>query len=220
MILRRRVMVALIGLAMVVFAGCSSVDSTRKQDYDFSGLKKTAVVSVTGDLRGARTKNQVATFIQMELMRKGYSVIERQEVQKLLKEQDFQRSDVTQVADAARAGEVLNVPVVVMSDIKVDRDRVDMTMKMVDVETAEVVWIGETTGRSGRTLATVGGALVGAGAGVVAGGSRSGRIVGGVLGGAAGGVAGHTLTAAEADLVKKMVKKIGTVMPSRMGSME
>ncbi len=215
---KRNVAVLVVSLFAVWFAGCSRVDSVRKPGYDFSTIKKTAVVSVTGDLRGARTRNQVATLVQKELMRKGYGVVEREEIDAILEEQKFQRSDITTSSGAARAGRVLNIPVAVMTDIQVQRDRVDMTMKMVDVETAEVVWIGETTGHSGRTLATFGGALVGATAGVVAGGDETGRIAGGVIGGALGGAAGHTLTPSETDLVRKMIEKIGTVMPSHVGT--
>jgi PBP1b-binding outer membrane lipoprotein LpoB len=218
MLRKRGIIIVLLGMAVVLFTGCSQVTSSRKSGYDFSAIEKTAVVSVTGDLAGARTKNQVTTLVELELLGKGYSVIERERIDTILEEQKFQRSDITTTNGAARAGHVLNIPAAVMTDIQVKRDRVDMTMKMVDVETGEIVWIGQTTGHSGRTLATFGGAVVGAAAGVAAGGDESGRIVGGVVGGALGGAAGHTLTASETDLVRKMIEKIGTVMPSHVGT--
>lgn len=218
MIRKRVLSIMLLGMAVIWFTGCSRVDSVRKKGFDFSTIKKTAVVSVTGDLRAARTRRQVATLVQKELIRKGYGVIERKEMNTILEEQKFQRSDITTTDGAARVGRVLNIPVAVMTDIEVQRDRVDMTMKMVDVETGEIVWLGETTGHSGRTLATFGGAVVGAAAGVAAGGDNTGRIAGGIVGGALGGAAGYTLTDSETDLVRKMIEKIGTVMPSHLGT--
>jgi TolB-like protein len=201
---------------VLLLAGCKSVDTVQKPGYNFGQITRTAVVDVSGDLRGKQTKDQVASFIQMELMRNGYGVVERQKVNEVLKEQEFQRGGATQAADAARAGRILNVPAVVMSTMRVKAERVDMTMKMIDVETAELVWMGEASGKTHRTLATAGGAIAGAAGGALLGGDRTGQVVGGVLGGAAGGGAGYLLTPDEAKMVRGLVKKIGQQMPRGM----
>jgi TolB-like protein len=201
---------------MAVLAGCTSVDTVQAPGYDFGKVTQTAVVSVDGDIRGKQSKDQVASFIQMELIRNGFGVVERQKVDTVLKEQEFQRGEKTQATDAARVGRILNVPAVVMSTLRVKAERVDMTMKMVDVETAQVVWIGQASGKTQRTLAVAGGALAGAAGGALLGGNTTGEIVGGVLGGAAGGGAGYLLTPDEAKMVRGLVKKIGKRMPRGM----
>ena len=91
-----------------------------------------------------------------------------------------------------------------------------MTMKMIDVETAELVWMGQASGKTHRTLASAGGALAGAAGGVLLGGDSTGKVVGGVVGGALGGGAGYALTPDEAKLVRDIVKKLGKNMPPAM----
>ncbi|MFW5996397.1 MAG: CsgG/HfaB family protein [Lentisphaeria bacterium] len=194
-------------------AGCSTVDQQVSPAFQQKSPDRIAVVDITGDIRGNANKNQVEDFFVKELMGKGYRVIERERVDKLLDEQDFQRSDRTSTDEAAKIGEVINVPAVAMVDVNVDDEKISLTGRMVDVESGEVLWIGSSRGGSGKTLSTVAGAVVGGAAGSQVG-SGSGRTAATIAGGALGGAAGKTMAPQTARVVEKSIQRMVKELPS------
>ena len=206
-------------MAALLVAGCASSEgeSYAVAGYDFASLDKVAIVEVTGRVHGETVKNQVADMFTMELIKKGYGVIARTEIQPLLKEQEFQNSDITTNEGAALAGRVKNVPAVMLINIPKYKEKMEMTAKLIDVEDATILWIGTGTGSTGKTLATIVGAAAGATAGaVIAGGDSSDRVLGGVLGGVVGGVAGNALSPDQAKQVRKIVAKACKTLPARI----
>jgi len=193
-----------------MLAGCASEkgESVMMAGFDFSSISKVAVLDPSGDVYGETKKNQIADFFIMELMSKGYTCIARTQMKQLLDEQDFQSSDVTSEVDAVKIGKILNVPVVMMVNIPRFEQKIDVTAKLVRVEDGTILWVGEGSGSTGKTLSTIAGAALGAAAGaVVAGGDSSDRVVGGVIGGVVGGVAGNALSPEQAEQFRKIIKK-------------
>lgn len=206
-------------MAALLVAGCASSEgeSYATAGYDFSSLNKIAIVEVIGRVYGDTVKNQISDFYTMELIKKGYTVIERSQVQSVLKEQEFQASDITTNEGAAQAGKVLNVPAVMLINIPKYKEKMEMTAKLIDVEDGTILWIGSGSGSTGKTLATVAGAIGGAAIGAVAaGGDSNDRVVGGVIGGVVGGVAGNALSPDQAKQVKKVISKVCETLPSRI----
>ncbi|MCI0499745.1 MAG: CsgG/HfaB family protein [Planctomycetales bacterium] len=204
----------LLGLAAVSFLGCTSGKSYHHTSFDFSKIDKIAVVDVIGPVGSEAAKNQIADFFMMELLQKGYSPIERAQVQILLNEQKFQASDITSSEGAVQAGRILNVPVIMYINVPKFGDNIFITAKMVDVEDGSILWMGEGKGSGGKLLGTV----LGAAAGAIVGGAVSGdedRVLGAVGGGAAGGAAGYLLTPQTEEKVRKMTEKICKTMPVR-----
>lgn len=206
--------VLLISVLFVI--GCSKGESYVRAGYDFSQLNKIAVVDVAGVVQGDTAKNQIADFFGMELLKKGYEVVERAQVQALLDEQDFQSSDLTRADDAAKAGRILNVPVVLVANIPMYQEEMNMTAKMVNVEDASILWMGSASGSTGKTLATIFGAAAGAAAGVAVGGEGD-QVIGGVIGGVLGGVAGNALSPQQSENLQKLTKKMCKDLPMRFG---
>jgi hypothetical protein len=205
-------------LTVVVAGGCASQkgESYSRVDFNFSTLDKVAILDVSGAVPGEAAKNQIADFFNMELIQRGYTPIERSEVQKLLKEQEFQASDITSNTDAARAGNILNVPAVLLVNIPTYKEEMNMTAKIINVEDGSILWVGSASGSTGKTLSTIVGAAAGAAAGaVVAGGDTRDRVAGGVIGGVLGGVAGNALSPQQAEQVQKLIKKLCKDMPPR-----
>jgi hypothetical protein len=207
-------MLALAAAGVMVW-GCASGESYFRAGYDFSKVDKVAVIDVVGDVRGNAAKNQISDFFVMELLQKGYAPVERAQVQTLLKEQDFQASDITSAEEAARAGRILNVPVVMIVNIPEFGERMSMTAKMVNVEDGSILWLGSGTGKTQRFLGTVLGAAAGAGAGATVAGSDKGA-EGAVIGGVLGGVAAHELSPMKAEQARKVTKEICKSLPSRI----
>lgn len=206
-------------LAAVAVAGCASSDAESQAvaGYDFSKITKIAIVEVTGRVYSDAAKNKISNLVTMALMKKGYTFIERKDVKTLLKEQEFQSSDLTTDAGAARAGQILNVPAVMIIDIPKFRDgKIDMTAKLVDVEDGTILWMGSGSGSTNKTLGTIAGAAAGAALGAaVAGGDSSDRWLGAGIGAVAGGIAGNALTPTEEKQVSKVIAKVVKGFPSR-----
>lgn len=210
----RTLLVVLTCTVMVSLLGCSTAESYYQKGYDFSQVEKVAVVDVIGPVGGEAAKNQIADFFVMELLKKGYKPIERSQVQILLNEQKFQASDITSQTSVARAGEILNVPVVLFVNIPKFKESFSLTAKMVDVENGSILWMGSGEGTTGKTLGTIAGAAAGVVVGVATTG-RDDRVLGGIAGGVLGGAAGNLLTPNQEKAVRNVTEKICKTLPER-----
>lgn len=204
----------LLCIALIWSTGCATGDSTISPAFNEVKPEKIALIDISGDIRGDAPKNQVEDFFIAEMLEKGYRVIERSRVNKLLDEQDFQQSGRTTDSEAAEIGKILNVPAVVTLDANVEGEKVSVTGKMIDTETAEVLWVGSGGGGSGETMATAGGAVIGAITGSQVG-EGSGRVAGGVAGGVLGGAAGKALSPQTAKVVKNAISHMVEELPDR-----
>jgi hypothetical protein len=213
-------------LAALLVGGCASGkgESFVRTGYDFGTVEKVAVIEVSGAVQGEAVKNQISDFFGMELLKKGYVPVERAQVQALLREHEFQASDITSSEDAAKAGQILNVPAVLLVNIPTYKEEMNMTAKMIDVDDGSILWIdgsilwiGSGFGTTGKTFSTILGAAAGAAVGAtVAGGDSSDRVIGGVAGGVLGGVAGQALSPQQAEQVQKIIKRVCANLPPRM----
>lgn len=214
----RAVCVSVLLVALAV-AGCasSSGESYAAVGYNFANLDKVAIVEVTGKVYGDAVKNQISNLFTQTLMKKGYRVVERAQIKSVLKEQEFQSSDLTSSEGRAEVKKIFNVPAIMVIDIPKYKEKMSMSAKLLDVETGEVLWLGTGEGNTGKGAATAFGAIAGAAAGaVLAGGDTNDRVLGGVLGGVAGGVAGNLLSPEQEKVVRKVIDKVTESLPSRL----
>ncbi len=211
----KAVLIAVLLAAVVIVGGCATGESFVRADYDFSKVDKVAVIDVLGDVHSEAAKNQIADFFTMELLKKGYTPVERAQVKSILKEHEFQSKGLTLQENAVRAGKILNVPTVLVANIPNFKEEISITAKMIDVEDGGILWIGSGSGRTARTLSTIAGAAVGAGAGAAVGGENH-ETVGAIAGGVLGGVAGQALTPQKANKAKEIIKKLCEKLPPRL----
>ena len=210
----RLFVMTLLAALMLGTTGCISCEGYFKQDYDYNTVDKVAVIDVIGPVGGEAARNQIADFFAMELLKKGYSPIERAQVHVLLKEQEFQASGVTSTEDAARAGRILNVPVVLIINVPEYGEDVEMTAKMLDVEDGSILWMSSGKGKGGKFLGTLFGATAGAIAGYAVTGDDD-KVIGTVAGGVLGGAAGNMLSGDERDKMLEITRKVCETMPPR-----
>jgi hypothetical protein len=213
---RTGVLVVFVFAALTV--GCTTGESYTAAGFDFGTMSRIAIVEVDSVIRSDAAENQIGDFFVMELLKKGYTPIERQQVQAILAEQKFQASDLTSDEGAAQAGRILNVPGVMVVNIPEWGENISMTAKIINVEDGSIVWIGSGKGGSQRGLGTLLGAAIGAGAGAAAGGSDH-RGTGAVIGGVVGGAAGYMLSPEESQAAQKIVKKVTASLPPRATTM-
>ena len=209
-----------IALGLLLGAGCASQkgESVTSPNFKPVAVDKVAFVDVQGQVYGEPAKNRICDFYTMEFMRKGYAMISRAKVlERLEEEKALQASGITTDAQAAQAGKILNVPAVLMVNIPTYGEKMDMTAKLIDVETVEVLWIGSGSATTGKTKSTAAGAILGAVLGAAVGGNdTSDRVAGGVIGGVVGGIAGHALSPEEVNTLQKLIKeKICVSLPAR-----
>jgi hypothetical protein len=153
----------------------------------------------------------------MEFMRKGYRVVERQQVAAVLKEQGIQSSESMNEQQAVAAGKLLGVDAVVLVNIPEFDERMSLTAKVLHVKDGSALLISAGFAKTNRLLYTVGGAAVGAAVGALGGhaiGGDSGATVGGVGGGVLGGVAGEALSPQAAEKLQKLAKKMCDDLPN------
>jgi hypothetical protein len=206
-------------------AGCgqANAESQAVIGYDFGKIDKIAIVDVTGRVYNEAAKDRISDLFAMKLMEKGYTFIERKNIKALLKEQEFQASDLASKDNVARAGQILNVPAIMMISIpKYSGGKMDVTAKIVDVETGAVLWQGMGSGDTGKALSTFVGAVAGVAAGAAIGNVASGghsstsTVLGGVGGGIVGGVAGNALAPQEEEVLNKVITKMIEKLPARV----
>jgi len=200
--------------AVFLLSGCPSSESYSRSGYNFAELDKVAVLDVQGQLKSEASKNQIADFFSMELLKKGYSPIERTQVQSILTEQQFQASEVTRADEAAQAGRILNVPAVLLVNVPAFGENISITAKLIDVEDGSILWMGTGTGTTGKLLSTIAGAATGAAVGVATTGDDD-QVIGGVAGGVLGGVAGRALSPQETKKAKEIISMICKDLPQR-----
>ncbi len=220
-----RTVLAGVLLSMLAAAGCSSthVESSAALGYDFGKIDKIAIVDVTGRIYNEAAKDRISDLFAMKLMEKGYTFIERKNIKALLKEQQFQSSDLASKDNVAKAGRILNVPAIMIISIpKYSGGKMDVTAKIVDVESAAVLWQGMGSGDTGKALSTFVGAVAGVAAGAAIGNVASGghsstsTVLGGVGGGIIGGVAGNALAPKEEEVLNKVIAKMIEKLPARI----
>lgn len=202
---------------LVLISGCSSGESYVNPRVDFSNIDKVAVVDVIGNVGGEAARNQIADFFAMQLLKKGYSPIERAQVQTILDEQDFQASGLTPAEDAAKAGRIINVPTVIVINVPKFNEEMSITAKMLDVEDGSILWMGNGSGNTGKTLGTIVGATTGALIGATTTG-KDDRVVGGVAGGVLGGVAGNVLAPEKAKMAQNIIEDITKTLPASIAT--
>lgn len=209
-------------LAVVSFAafttGCASTDAsgTYSQAHDFSQIERVAISGISGAGNQEAAQEQVGAMFTQQLMELGYRPIERTRVRAVMEEQNFAQSDSTTSDGAARLGRILNVDAMIVVDVPEYGDDMSMSARMIDPETAEVIWTASGSGDMG--MAARAGTFIGGITGGLIGHEYGGAI--GTLGGAAAGAAagdltGRQMTPREQELAAELIIEITETLPSR-----
>jgi len=131
---RNRAVMFFLGLLLVSLAfPCHAQEQTMRPriavlDIAPSGVPQSLAVSVT-DLLSTELVNT-----------KMFEVIERRQVAKILNEQGFQQTGVTDSAAAAEVGKLLNTKRVVIGTLGKLGQKLVITIKIVDVEKANILF--------------------------------------------------------------------------------
>jgi len=201
-----KIVVNVLIIAILFIGGCSSgrAESHSRAGYNFSMLDSVAVVAVEGALQSEAAKNQIAEYFEMELLKKGYAPKEWTNIAAALKEQEVQASDLNTEAGIVEAGEIINVPAILIVNVPRFGDDIAIMAKMVDVADGSVLWIGNGTTKIKG--------LFDFASGWGAGGREENELFGGMV----GNVATYALSPKEAEKVQRLIRRMCKTLPSRL----
>jgi curli biogenesis system outer membrane secretion channel CsgG len=98
-------------LILVFVSGCVT-NMAVKPGYDFSKVRRIAVINFDGEQGGA-----AADIFILELMRKGFDVAERSKLESVLKEQDLGISGRVEPSTAKSIGKIFGVDAIITGSI-------------------------------------------------------------------------------------------------------
>ncbi|MFH1074255.1 MAG: GNA1162 family protein [Candidatus Firestonebacteria bacterium] len=150
----------------VFLSGCSSQRVAIKKDYDFSRIKRVAVLGFSSHMDYRNSGDVVADEFVLQLMNKGFKIVERSKINSILGEQQLYSANKIDEATIKKVGKILGVDAILTgSVIKYIEDKntviyyndkegnpasqsylqlaeVSVNARLFDVETGEVVWSG------------------------------------------------------------------------------
>ena len=203
-------------ISVGLLTGCATGKSYSHPGYSAEKIGKVAVV-VHSEVLDDVQKREIGDLFSMEILNRGYIVIDRGNLDQLMTEVSFQNeSGVTSEADKSKLA-VKNIKTMMVVNVSEFGENMSMTAKMVNVNTGTLLWMGSGTGSKKSGLSTIGGAALGAvgGAAVANQVDNSGtsKAIGAVGGAALGGLAGKALEPEQANLVRKVIVKVTKNIP-------
>lgn len=204
-------------LVIILLSGCATTEGrgAAKANYDFSSLDRIAVITIEGRMDSEEAKQQLTDMINTELLAKGYSPVERQQMLGIMEERGFQSTELT---DPVSLAKMLNVSAAIIINVPRYQDEMAMSAKLISVTDGSILWSATGTASTGSSMNKVLGGLLGAGAGGAGGtavGGGTGAVVEGVAGGAGGVLVGAALTPQKEEQARKLITKLFETFPSR-----
>ncbi len=105
-----------------LIVGCATApdmitDSYLKPEIDFSKFERVAVMGFSDAPNAAGSGKEIADIAGLEMLRKGYDVLERNQVEFLLQEQKLGLSGVLDQQTATQVGNILGVKAIVTGTV-------------------------------------------------------------------------------------------------------
>ncbi|QQE12614.1 glycine zipper 2TM domain-containing protein [Planctomycetota bacterium] len=210
-------LLALLAVCALMF-GCASGESFTSSNMRFDALGRIGVVVSDGsDVLGKMQRKEVADLFGMQLMKKGYSIADRANLEEVITEVDFQQSSGITSGRKEKL-RIKNINTMLVVNVSEFGERISMTAKMSDVSSGELLWMGEGNGSLKKGLGTIGGGLVGGLSGAVLGSQfddkNTGTAIGAGAGVAAGALVGNALEPEQAKLARKVIQKMTRDLPT------
>jgi hypothetical protein len=207
-----RTTVFILIVTILLIGGCSSEDSSYKSDFNYGKVNKVAIVAIEGAIRSEAAKNQIADLFMMELLKKGYSPLDRAQVIANLRDQELQSTDLTTAEGAVEAGQILNVPAAFIVNIPHFGDHISITAKLMDVDNGIILWMGRGEGKGGKSLLSI--------FGIGSKGGEDEALLGNFEGGLLDGGTGQPLSTQEVATMQSIIKRICRTLPAVNAEMQ
>ncbi|KIX15920.1 glycine zipper domain-containing protein [Dethiosulfatarculus sandiegensis] len=204
-------------ICLCFISACAAGSGFVHPRANFNKVGRLAVVVNSANLTDLQ-KQETADLFSMALLKKGFLVIDRANLDQIAQEADFQNAAEFTTGKGAAQLRIHNVKTLVIVNVDNEGSEVSMTAKMTMLETGSLVWMGEGTGDSKKGWAALGGGLLGASVGGLVGtsvGSKdsSSAKAGALVGGATGAVIGAALDPSKKKLYREVIEKTTESIP-------
>jgi hypothetical protein len=151
--------------SLLLCLGCAGSNEFVRPGTDFSKYRRIAVLPLVDFPNSPQSGVQVADMLSMRLLATDAIILDRSQTSQLLSEQQFGLSGLTDENTAPRLGNILGVQALITgsvyewqtgcNDIQVVRgaapailciSTAGITLKLIDVETGQIVWAGSARG--------------------------------------------------------------------------
>lgn len=159
----------LLVLFVVIFSSCSSERFAIKNGYDFSKVKRVAVMGFSSSDSTSNSGDVVSDEFVLELLNRGYEVVERSKINTVLTEQKMSLNGEVDSQNIKKIGGLLGVDAIITGSVityKADRNttviynstkdknsstdmkvkiteaEVGLNARMIDISSGEVIWSG------------------------------------------------------------------------------
>ena len=212
--LRTLGLAAALALVPAALSACASTSGSGdlKPGWDPKSLMAMAVVDGKDKAFVGETRQAILDTFQHQFFKKGWPVVERSNIQRVVEELNFQNADFTDPANRRALGSIANVDALLIVNIGSTGKDVSMTAKLIEVDTGVILWMGTGEGALNKGLGAVTGAIIGAGVGAAAGKGGDVTAIGGVLGGSVGYMLGPSELESAKDVVIDMCEGLPTLM--------
>lgn len=149
----------LAAVAALFLSACASQSIVVKQGYDFSQIKRIAVLQFKDPSYSPNTGSMVGQLFIKYMLKSGYNVIERDELDALLKERSLTEANLLD-ASTAKTFKLSGIDAIVTGtvtryypeqemyengSVRFTAAQVGITCRMIDVSTGEILWAGSDT---------------------------------------------------------------------------
>ena len=149
--------IIILTLAALALFGCA-VRYSVKKGYDFTKIKRIAVCDFSGSYSFANSGDVVADEFVLQMLEKGYNVIERNKVNLLIRERNLDSTDYSKLGkllgvdailtgsvskyaeDAGRTVYSTDANGNARTEIAMSRAVVGVSARLIDVNTGEIIW--------------------------------------------------------------------------------
>ncbi len=136
-----RILFHLIFMFLIVFCSWAKMDVIASLNADLSKVRKVAICDVMNDRKAA--ENTVSERLTMEFMKRGFSVIERKQLERVLAEQELQAGEAFDESNVVKLGKLLGIDALVFVDLGSTRgskrNHKPTSIKMVSAQTGEII---------------------------------------------------------------------------------
>jgi curli biogenesis system outer membrane secretion channel CsgG len=153
------------GISLLLFlcffiSSCAVQSIVIKPGYDFTKIKRVAVLDFKDAAYYPNSGSMASELFVKYLLKTGYNVIERAELDSILKEYQLSAQGIIDRSQTKEFGKIAGVDAIITGSIPTavpERDyyengniryiaaQVGLTCRMISVETGEVLWAGSNT---------------------------------------------------------------------------
>ena len=155
-----KALIFLFSFLALLLSACSSSTIVMKPGYDFSKIKRVAVLEFRNSAYYPNSGAMVSQMFAKYMLKAGYNIIERDELDALLRERNLSMSNLLDSDTTKNYGKLLGIDAIITGSIpmvvaeqnyyeagnpRFIAAQVGVTARMISIETGEVLWVGSDT---------------------------------------------------------------------------